>query len=251
MLIVTDLDGTLLRTDRTISEYTKAILTRCREAGIKVAFATGRSSGDSDTMLSSVSFDARINMNGAIAKAGETLIYSRLISHETACNFLVSCDKAGIKVVSQTENMHYSNFAVSDLWHWIKNFEIVDFREHKIDAQKIYLSNLTSQELAYIKSILPDELYMVMANDNLLMIMHKEATKAKAVAALADFWGIERSEIITFGDDLNDIDMLSFAGTSVAMGNALGKVKSAASQICDTNDNDGVAKWIEQNSLGA
>jgi hypothetical protein len=48
---------------------------------------------------------------------------------------------------------------------------------------------------------------------------------------------------------LNDIDLLEYAGVGIAMGNALEKVKAVADHICDTNENDGLAKWIEENLL--
>ena len=57
------------------------------------------------------------------------------------------------------------------------------------------------------------------------------------------------SEIVSFGDDTNDIDLLDFCGISVAMENALDNVKKSANEICDTNENDGVAKWLEENVL--
>jgi len=76
--------------------------------------------------------------------------------------------------------------------------------------------------------------------------MHKDATKSKAAASLVQFWDIASSEILAFGDDLNDIDMLSYAGIGVAMGNALDEVKAAANYICLSNDEDGVAHWIEE-----
>jgi hydroxymethylpyrimidine pyrophosphatase-like HAD family hydrolase len=66
---------------------------------------------------------------------------------------------------------------------------------------------------------------------------------------LAKIWNIEPSEIAAFGDDLNDIDLLRYAGYGVAMENALDEVKAVADYICDTNDNDGVAKWLEDNML--
>jgi hypothetical protein len=87
---------------------------------------------------------------------------------------------------------------------------------------------------------------MTVSRDGVAMIMHREAKKSKAVAALADNWGIRRSEIVAFGDDLNDVDMLKHCGVSVAMGNAVDEVKGIAAYICDTNENDGVAKWIEE-----
>ena len=79
--------------------------------------------------------------------------------------------------------------------------------------------------------------------------MHKDATKANAVAALSRYWNIAQSEIVAFGDDLNDIDLLTYAGVGVAVANALDEVKAVADDICDTNDNDGVAKWLEENVL--
>lgn len=55
---------------------------------------------------------------------------------------------------------------------------------------------------------------------------------------------IDTSQIAAFGDDYNDLDMISCCGVGIAMGNAVDKVKAAANYICGTNDNDGVAKWI-------
>jgi len=246
-MIVTDLDGTLFRSDKTISEYTEKTLSRCRDAGIKVVYATGRSG--SDSAINSDYFDARINMNGAIAKVGESVIYQRTIPYGVARSFLMSCDKRGFRVTLQSENMHYSNFAVSDVWSWINNYEIVNFKKHNIDGQKIYLVGLAPVDLDFISSILPTELYMVMANDGLLMIMNKEATKSKALSAVSDYWGINLPDIVAFGDDLNDIDMLSIAGVSIATSNAFDEVKAVADHICKSNDDDGVAKWLEENVL--
>ena len=99
---------------------------------------------------------------------------------------------------------------------------------------------------SYINEHYPDELYCTISVDGLAMIMHKDATKSKAAASLVQFWDIASSEILAFGDDLNDIDMLSYAGIGVAMGNALDEVKAAANYICLSNDEDGVAHWIEE-----
>ncbi|KAK0348065.1 hypothetical protein LTR94_038697, partial [Friedmanniomyces endolithicus] len=58
--------------------------------------------------------------------------------------------------------------------------------------------------------------------------------------------GIRREEILAFGDNYNDADLLEFAGTGVAMGNAPDDVKSSADEIADTNDNDGTAKILKR-----
>ncbi|MCL1844115.1 MAG: HAD family hydrolase [Defluviitaleaceae bacterium] len=248
-MIVTDLDGTLLRTDKTLSMRTKAILRQSREKGIKIVYATGRG-GSAERVAPSELFDGKITMNGAVAKVADTVLYERLIPYQTARPFLMACDKRGIKITSEINGMHYSNFAVSDFWPLLTTYEEVDFEQHKIDAEKIYSPNPDTEEELFIKQHLPDDLYSVVTSDatgSLLQVMHKDAAKSKAVAALAKHWNIASCEIVAFGDDRNDIDMLSGAGIGVAMAGAIKEVKAVSNYICGSNDEDGLAKWIEEN----
>ena len=71
-------------------------------------------------------------------------------------------------------------------------------------------------------------------------------TKRKGVSWLAENFGIERSDIIAFGDMPNDIEMLSWVGRGVAMGNAHPAVKEAADEVTMANHQSGVAKVLEQ-----
>ena len=87
----------------------------------------------------------------------------------------------------------------------------------------------------------------VALKDGFGQIMHKEATKGKAVAALAQHYGIKQSETVAFGDDLNDKDLLSWAGVGVAMGNAADEIMAVADEVCLSNEDDGIAVWIEEN----
>ena len=251
-MIVTDLDGTFLREDKTVSDYTRAVFARCREAGIKIAYATGRG-GSAERVAPPGLFDGKIIMNGAVARIDDEIVYSRLIPHETARPFLMTCHERGINITSEITGMHYSNFVVSDFWPEITHFQIVDFARHEIDAEKIYTLNPSPENKYIIEQSLPDGLHSVMSSDGLgdfLQIMHKDASKSKAVMELAKIWGIDKSKVVAFGNDFNDVDMLAHAGIGVAVANAFDDVKSAANYICDTNDNDGVAKWIDENILG-
>ena len=247
-MIVTDLDGTLLRTDKSISNYTKNVLNKCRESGIKVVYATGRG-GSAERVAPSSLFDGRIIMNGAIGKIGGTIVYSRLIPYQTARPLLTACSESGINITSEISGMHYSNFVVTDFWPQLTNFQIVDFSQHEMDAEKIYSPNPIPKNKLFIEQLIPEGLYSLVTADGtgtLLQIMHKDATKAKAVSELALLWDIAPSGIVAFGDDLNDIDMLSYAGVGVAMGNALDEVKAVSNFICSNNDDDGLAKWVMQ-----
>jgi Cof subfamily protein (haloacid dehalogenase superfamily) len=252
-MVVTDLDGTLLKTDKTVSEYTQSVLTRCRENGIKVVFATARG-GSGERLVPAHLVDGKIRMNGAIAKIGDKIVYDCKIPYMIARPLLIACDRRGLKIVAESCDENYSVHHVNEQMYKSSNDvhqKLVDISQHKNDKEKIFMTDITPKDEYFITSQIPAELYFLMAREGngFGMIMHKNATKAKAVSALADIWGIEQADIVAFGDDLNDIDMLRYVGVGVAMGNALDDVKKIASCVCDTNDNDGVAKWLEKRVL--
>ena len=70
-------------------------------------------------------------------------------------------------------------------------------------------------------------------------ITHKPASKFNAVSYLSNMTGVALSDILSFGDDFNDIEMLEKCGIGVAVENAVADAKKAADFVCDTNDNDG------------
>jgi len=245
-MIVTDLDGTLLRTDKTVSERTIAALTRCKQSGIKLAYATGRGKSAANLVPEGL-FDGRIIANGAMATVDDTVVYNSLIPYLSVRNLLMACDKRGLRMSSQFDGMDYSNFSLSAVWPEETSYTIVDFSKHDKDTEKIFTYDITPDDLVFMEAHLPPEAYLVTAVDGVAMINHKNAIKSKATAELARYWGIAASEVAAFGDDLNDLDLLKFAGVGVAMGNALDVVKEVAGHICQTNDEDGLARWIEAN----
>ncbi|MCL2565686.1 MAG: Cof-type HAD-IIB family hydrolase [Defluviitaleaceae bacterium] len=244
-LIVTDLDGTLLREDKTISDYTKSVLIKCREKGIKVVFATGRG-GTNDQIVPAEFFDGRIKANGAVAKIGDKIVYEKLASYHIARPLLLACEEHGLKIALQAEDMTYSNFVTSDTFSEITNYTLVDISTHAVDTEKIILYPV---DKAFVEKHCPKELYLTVSRDGFIAVMHKEATKAKALSHLAGLWDIEPSNIAAFGDDFNDLDMLSYAGAGVAMGDAMPDIKTAADFVTLSNEDDGVAYWIEKNIL--
>ena len=79
---------------------------------------------------------------------------------------------------------------------------------------------------------------------NNIEIMHKGANKGEALKALIKYLGIDREEVIAFGDNYNDLPMIELAGLGVVMGNADEAVKEKADYVTSTNMEDGVAKAI-------
>lgn len=248
-LIVTDLDDTLLKNDKTISDYTKAVINKIRGTGVKFAFSTAR--GESvRSVINSGLFDAYSLLNGALGFADGKCIFQNLIENSIYQPFLFELNKNNVKVGVEVDGCHYTNFKATEEWSNIGNNIVTSFEE-VIDgsAGKIYTIAKSRDEVDLIQKLLPDDLYIKISRENLIMIMHKKATKAKAVEYLADYYGIDLDEVIAFGDDINDIDMLKTAGIGVAMENSVPEVKEIAKYICGSNEEDGLARWIEDKLL--
>lgn len=237
------MDDTLLRTDKSVSQYTVDIINRVRERGIKFIFATARGAS-ARLMIPYELFDGYVLLNGAKAYANNRLIYERTISADLFRPFLRELAKRNLKVAAEIEGVHYANFNVNEKWSYIHNFVITDYLNISGCADKLYAIIEEPNQLDLITPVLPKELYLNLTRDNLAMIMHREATKFNGVLAVAKEFNIAKSEIIAFGDDINDKEMLEKAGLGVAMGNSIAELKMIADYICDTNNNDGVAKWL-------
>jgi len=242
-MIVTDLDGTLLREDKTISEYSVQILEKCRAKGIKFAYATGRGLS-ADIITAPLTLDGRIKNNGAIAHAGNKVIYNKLIPIDEVRELLLKADAAGYYIVAESNNKHYANYTTKEKWPWLGNYEETDFKTLNIQIEKVYALAKDPDVLALMNRYLYENHYIYVARDDIAMLMHKEATKAKAVAALAGYWGIDAAEIVAFGDDVNDLDMLEYCGHAVVVENGLDEAKACADEICGGNEEDGVARWL-------
>lgn len=93
---------------------------------------------------------------------------------------------------------------------------------------------------AKLKQNLP-HLSIHRSKNEYLEIMNKAATKSKAIQFMESHLNVSAQEVITFGDNFNDLDMLQYAGLSVAMGNAPDEIKQAAKEVTASNDDDGIA----------
>lgn len=90
---------------------------------------------------------------------------------------------------------------------------------------------------------------MTVADGKLIQIMSTAATKWNGIKAMLETVGVDRSGAIYFGDDNDDIEPIKNCGTGVAVSNAVDEVLEAADHITESNDMDGVARYIEKNLL--
>lgn len=250
-MIVTDLDGTLLKDDKTISQYTVDVVKQLCDKGHKFVIATARPLRAAKKFLGNVEINAGIYHNGALiySEGRKTDGFQINNAKQIIDKILVECPDVSIAV--ESNDVLYSNFDAELFWpgtdfvYTTSGFsEIADKK-----ADKIILEVYSLEDMKRYEKLLPKDLYIQLSENKIGMIMRKEATKSNGINYLAKLYGIDIKDVIAFGDDYNDVDMLKFCGIGVCVKNAVNDAKEVADEVCETNENDGVAKWIVKNVL--
>ena len=249
-MIVTDLDATLLRSDRTISKYTADVFRRVHECGVFTAFATARDYRfitEHISPLFGIIPDVIIADNGALARYNNKDLYKRLIPSKTANALLPRFELISSASTEDSYYLHDAN--ASDHWSIGKKNTIITDFVRGMSSDAFYLAGTIIKPSARITEEFPEIRTVAYSDVDFVTLVHCEATKLNALTAVERALNIIADEIAAFGDDYSDIEMLRKCGVGVVVANAIDEVKSAADYVCDSNDNDGVAKWIEENVL--
>jgi len=251
-MIATDLDGTLLRSDKTISAYTARILSACRQRGIRIVFATARSENSCKRYTELIKPDAIVSNGGALARIGDKTVYRATMCIETINKLLLSCmEQPSVGYITiDTDKGYFVNKPVDENdpgWIEYMPAYYVDFsRGMDCDAYKLTVSISDEKTACGIVSKFPGIDVIRFSGEDWYRFAGKEADKWRGVQAVAAAMGIETENIASFGDDLSDIKMLRGCGYGMAVANAAAEVKAAARRLCGANDSDGVAKWLEE-----
>ncbi|HJC58667.1 MAG TPA: HAD family hydrolase [Candidatus Eisenbergiella intestinipullorum] len=249
-MIVTDLDGTLLRDDKTISDFTIGVIKKYQsEGGIFVA-ATARPVRTAREYMKILNLNAGIFHNGAVIqeKGRKTGGYGVKNAGELAQSILERYPFSNIAV--EAEDVLYANFDAGRLWPGAEYISCKTFAQLRgKTADKIIVEVASLSEMEKYKALLPDELYIQLSENKIGMIMNQSATKYHAISFLAERYHISMDDVIAFGDDYNDLEMIEKCGKGIAVSNALEIVKGVADGVCESNQKDGVARWIEGNLL--
>lgn len=243
-MIVTDLDRTLLKSDKTISENSLEIFEKCRQKGIKIVIATFRSIRSASDYYSLLKCDAAAYHNGAVAYINDELICSEKIKNDDAVSIL-----HGIETIFPESTLSveidekiYANFLDMPI-----EFTFTDFNDlPKMSAEKIIIGGIDLEKEDEIKKLIPDYLYTEQAGNRFIIIMNKRASKHNAVMKIAEHFNINMDEIIAFGDDYNDLGMIKNCGIGVAVSEANKEVKKAADYITLSCDGDGVTEFLKK-----
>lgn len=267
-IIALDLDGTLLTTDKKLSQVNKDTLAEASENGWVVVPTTGRFYDAIPQIVRELPFIRfAITINGAEVKdiVSGDIVYKAEIPCRQAIEIMSFMDKYPLiydcyqggeafmsadmkdKIDIMTDDFHYRKMLkelrkpVTELKAFIadKNQDIqkTQFVTYDVDVHK------------ELMEILPDkfsDIVLSITAKNNIEINNINANKGKALWALADYLGIPRENTISFGDAQNDISMIKAAGIGVAMSNGCDEIKNAADFITLSNDENGVAYGINK-----
>lgn len=245
--IITDLDRTLLRTDKTVSEYTYSVLKKCRDRGIILMAATARPERTVLTYHNRIGFEAITTLNGA-----RIILPDGIIENGIALSDAESILKKVISIPDLVLSMEtgdgiFSNVPIPEWETTI--FDGFPALPTESVIFKIILSSTSDNICSEVKKALTANTYMTVADGKLIQIMSTAATKWNGIKTMLEAVGIDSSDAIYFGDDNDDIEPINNCGIGVAVSNAVDEVLETADHITESNDTDGVAKYIEKNLL--
>lgn len=251
-MILTDLDGTILRSDKSISDYTLKIIEYCKSKNILFGIATARSEKSSQTYISKLSPDIIISNGGALVTYNKKVIYLKKLSYKMTDNIISEClkTKKVKEITAETDKGYFVSYQENS-WHNDYMHGIYHDFNNKLglDTYKLTIEISDEKTAIDVSKIFDGIDFLRFRDEDWYKFSHKLATKHYAIEYLCKHLGINLSNVLVFGDDYNDIDMLKICGTGVAVENAIDGIKDVADYICKNNDEDGVAKFISKNIL--
>jgi len=261
---VCDMDGTLLNSKGIISNENEVALKKLQRMGLEVIIATGRV----DLMVKSYIKQLElkgpvISCNGGLIRNIETgeIIYSKVMDKSTVKKIITYCTTFKVDFILYTAEMVYSSknnplglryeernkFLTKETQVPIKYIDnSIMERIDDIDVLKVLLvcekhEEVLLHEKYFIKY---DNLTVVSSSTGLLDIMASNITKGNALEILSQKLEVDLSEIIVFGDNYNDMEMLKCAGMPIAMENAVEDIKLQAKYVTKSNNESGIAYAI-------
>jgi Cof subfamily protein (haloacid dehalogenase superfamily) len=278
-LLALDLDGTLLNSRGEVSARNRAALLAARELGVRVALVTGRRFRDARPLALELGLDVPvISHNGALTKHARTLetVAAILLPLEAAravlsigrahgLDAMVSADHLGLGVLLY-DHISEGNTALEKYIAWserihgdeaAESVKRVASLEDYLDHAPVHISfSGGCARMEKLIETLKHELgpgikafaTMYPKHDFALVdVVNPGASKGAGVAAAAAELGVGREEVMAVGDNLNDLEMLDYAGTSIRMGNAQPALLAIERfHATATNDEDGVALAVER-----
>ena len=265
-MVVSDMDGTLLNSNLEVSQENLQAIQALRDKGIRFCIATGRPEQLVKEYVEVLNMkDPMIMYNGSVIGHPflDKQLYELRLEKEDIREIIQYCEKHDIIYMPYTKDKIISkpNYRVDFFQKRNKKLEekvrcifedirdIDEILENSIN--KVLLIENNKEKYLKTKELVlkHPQFEIATSQKGFIDINPKGASKGNALKVLAKHFGYNMDEIVVFGDQDNDVSMLEVAGISVAMANSSENAKNAASHVTTSNNDSGVAKWINDNLL--
>ncbi len=272
-LIALDIDGTLLNSRWEVSPANREAIAEATRRGIEVALVTGRRFDFALPVAQQIpSALSMIVNNGALVrtKEGQTLL-RHLLPRETARRVLLATEawREAAAVVFDRPKANQVMIQSINLEDPLRGGYYTRNREFLAEAKPLEscleedpiqvmftgsVASMREAELALRSVQFAEEFALAVTsyeakNFSMIDVIHPAISKGATLAEWAALRGVAREEILAIGDNHNDLEMLSFAGVPVVMGNSVPELKERGWHVTRSNDEDGVAAAIERFAL--
>ena len=252
-LIATDLDSTLLNNESEISDYNKEIFEYLMNNGIEIVLSTGR---PFEGMIRYKNYlnnkNHSIVLNGAlIVDDSGKFVYNEPLEEKTSLKIMNIYKKydvylhvyCGNKYIASEEDFYFKRYAkkekLKEIFLGLDNIENFEFSKMLFIGDRDVLEKLQNEIRETVK------VHTSFSHTNFLEILRDGINKGSALKWLCNQKGINRENVIAFGDNYNDIEMIEFAGVGVAMENGEDALKKSADYIALNNNDDGVGRFLK------
>ena len=251
------MDGTLLNESSVITERTASAIRRAQDAGVRVVIATGRPVWWLGPLID-IGFDGiAVCMNGAVVYdiAAQQVVSSSLLLPEPMQRFLLDLERREPRFALAVERLGTelsACWAEPEYEHpWSEGLFQRGPRSALISepvAKLLVRGFQGSADLAgHARAAAGSTVTVTYSTDDgLIEVSAPGVNKGSTLQRLAAAWGIERSQVIAFGDMPNDLEMLAWAGHGVAMGNGHTEVQAVADEVIGMHHHDAVAEVLER-----
>ncbi len=257
-LIATDFDGSLLNDQKEISNRTISTLKECKKCGYYIVGVSARAIESAKSVVPFELFDYLLLNNGAYLydTSKKEGTYLGNLSKSLALSILNTMEKHSTQIDFISGNKYYIYKKNTYLEKpFIENIQSLDEIKEEIVRMNIFLKDQNDIFFHHqvIQKKYPEILCFVMQDSTSskmwLVINPKDLNKANSLKKLGKKLNISPEEMIFFGDGLNDLEVIKEVGLGVALGNALPAVKECAKEITLTNNEDGIALFLEKKLL--